>query len=88
MGQFRVYILENSAGRFYIGYTSDLDRRLAEHNDPARAKSKYTAKSGPWILIWSEAHTSRSEAMEREQQIKSMKSARWIHENILRAPDV
>ncbi len=71
-----------------MGQTSDMERRLAEHNDPARAKSKYTAKAGPWRLIWSEAHGSRSEAIVRERQIKSMKSARWIRENLLRTPDI
>ncbi len=88
MGQFWGYILKNSAGRLYVGQTSDLARRLTEHNDPARVKSRYTAKSGPWTLIWSEAHGSRSEAMERERQIKSMKSARWVREKLLKTPDV
>ncbi len=29
---FRVYILQNPAGRFYIGHTDNLETRLANHN--------------------------------------------------------
>jgi putative endonuclease len=75
--------LENTSGRFYVGSTDDLTSRVAEHNDPARDKSKYTAKTGPWRLVWSEPHATRSAAMQRERQIKGMKSARWIRETLL-----
>jgi len=60
---FWVYILENTAGRFYVGHTDGLRRRLDEHNDPTREKSKHTAKHGPWKLVWSEEHPDRSSAM-------------------------
>jgi predicted GIY-YIG superfamily endonuclease len=33
--------------------------------------------------VWCERHASRSSAMKRETQIKRMKSARWIRENLL-----
>ncbi len=82
-GPFWAYILENTDGRFYVGHTDCLERRVEEHNDPTSAKSKYTIKNGPWKLRWSEPHGTRSEAMAREKQIKSMKSARWIRENLL-----
>ena len=78
-----MYVLENSLGRFYVGHTDDLPRRLAEHNDPSREKSGYTAKQGPWRLVWWEEHLDRSSAVRRERQIKAMKSARWIREHLL-----
>ena len=82
-----VYVLENEAGKFYIGQTDDLDRRLQEHNDPMRSKSKFTAKHGTtWRLVWSERHPDRASAMRREKQIKSMKSAKWIRTTLLAAP--
>ena len=56
---------------------------FAEHNDPTRAKSKYTRKHGPWRLVWSEEHPTRSAAVQRERRIKSMKSARWVRDNLL-----
>jgi putative endonuclease len=78
-----VYILQNSVGRFYIGQTDNLSIRLANHNRTDDVNGKYTRKNGPWALIWSEPHPTRSAAMERERQIKSMKSAKWIRENLL-----
>ncbi|MEE9130359.1 MAG: GIY-YIG nuclease family protein [Phycisphaerales bacterium] len=74
--QFWTYILENAAGKFYIGSTDDLDRHVVEHNDPDRPRSKYTVKHGPWKLVWSESHRTRAEAMAREKQIKRMKSSK------------
>lgn len=79
---FRVYILENPAGRFYVGSTDDVDRRLTEHNSILEKKT-YTHKNGPWKLVWTEQHPTRSSAMIREKQIKSMKSSKWIRENLL-----
>ncbi len=89
-GPFWVYVVENPTGKFYVGHTDDLQRRLAEHNDPERAKSKYTRKHGPWTLVWSEEHADRSSAMRRERFIKSRKSAAWIRGYLLgrASPDV
>jgi putative endonuclease len=81
--QFWAYILENPSGGFYIGQTDDLARRLIDHNDPESPHGKYTYKHGPWKLAWSEIHSSRSSAMQRERQIKRMKSASWIREHLL-----
>jgi putative endonuclease len=79
-----VYILENPAGRFYIGSTEDLSRRLEDHNSAEKTFSKYTHKNGPWRLVWSQEHPTRSSAMRREKAIKSMKSATWIQRKLLR----
>jgi len=78
-----VYVLENPQGRFYIGHTDDLARRVANHNRTDKAAGKFTRKHGPWVLVWSEAHPTRALAMVREQQIKRMKSARWIRDVLL-----
>ena len=69
-------------GRFYVGSTDDLEVRVRQHNSPDDL-TKYTHKNGPWTLVWSEAHPTRADAMRRERQIKAMKSARWIRENLL-----
>ena len=80
--EFQVYILQNAAGRFYIGHTDDVPRRVAEHNSD-RGHQTFTHKNGPWNLVWHETHTTRSAAMAREEQIKSMKSSKWIREHLL-----
>ena len=80
---FWVYILENAAGRFYIGQTDDVSRRLHEHNDPQPGLGKYTHKHGPWVIAWSEQHASRQSAMRREREIKAWKSSRLIRERLI-----
>jgi putative endonuclease len=66
-----VYILRCSDGSLYTGITTNLQRRLLEHNSPAGG-SKYTRPRRPVALVYSEAVASRSEAMRRESYIKSL----------------
>jgi putative endonuclease len=70
---FWVYILRStSTGALYCGQTSDLDRRIAQHNDPTYTATKTTKRRrGPWILIWQEEHPTRARAIAREAQIKA-----------------
>jgi putative endonuclease len=80
---YHVYILQNARGRFYVGQTDNLENRVRQHNDPSSDTSKYCPKNGPWTLVWSEPYETRDAAMAREKLIKSMKSARWIRDNLL-----
>ena len=81
--RFWTYILENESGRFYVGHTDDLDRRLSQHNSQDLTGAKYANKHGPWKLVWSEPHGTRADAMRRERFIKSRKSAAWIRTHLL-----
>ena len=77
---YYLYILQSqTTGRFYIGHTNDLERRLSQHNDQ-RYKGSQTTKRfhGPWEIVHSESFISRSEAMLREKEIKSWKSRKKI----------
>ena len=80
---FYVYILQSqTSGRYYCGQTSDLKRRLCQHNDPNYKLTKTTKRfSGPWELVWYEEHKSRSSAMKRERQIKKRGIKRFLEEN-------
>ena len=80
---FWTYILQNPAGRFYIGHTHDLEQRIANHNRIEKSIGKFTRKKGPWTLVWSEPHATRASATRRERQIKSWKSARLIRSALL-----
>ena len=82
---FFVYILRSeSSGKTYVGQTSDLTRRVAEHNDPQHSKVKYTTKNqGPWLLVHSEQFETRSEAMQREKWLKTGAGRDWIKAEIL-----
>jgi predicted GIY-YIG superfamily endonuclease len=50
--KYWVYVLENPAGKFYIGSTGDLAGRVIKHNNLDRDRSRYTAKHGPWQLVF------------------------------------
>ena len=58
---------ESDSG-FYIGFSTNLKRRLAEHT---RGASFATKSRGPWKLIYYEAYTEREDAEGREKFLKS-----------------
>jgi putative endonuclease len=64
-----VYVVECNDGSLYTGYTTDVERRVAEHN--AGDGAKYTAGRCPVTLQYVEYHDSRSAAQQREYEIKS-----------------
>jgi putative endonuclease len=70
---YLVYILENTEGKHYIGYTSDLKQRIKDHNS---TKGRWTKKKGPWRLVYKEAYSTKEEAYSRENQIKRYKGGR------------
>jgi len=80
---FWTYILRNPKGRFYIGHTDNLGVRVGSHNRTDKISGKFTRKNGPWQLVWAEEHLSRADAVSRERQIKSWKSAKLIRERLL-----
>jgi putative endonuclease len=53
--------------RTYVGWTNDLDRRLARHNAGTGARS---TRGRVWFLVYAERHESREEAMSREWHLK------------------
>ena len=69
-GRFFVYVLECADGSFYTGCTSDLERRVAEHNEGKGCR--YTRARKPVRLVHSEEHDSRMAAMRREREVKKL----------------
>jgi putative endonuclease len=65
-----VYVLECADGTFYTGYTTDVERRVAEHD--AGEGAKYTRGRTPVELVHVESFDSRSAAMSREHAIKQL----------------
>lgn len=63
-----VYVLECADGSLYTGYTTDLERRVAEHN--AGDGAKYTRARTPVEVVYRERYDSKSTAMSREYEIK------------------
>jgi putative endonuclease len=66
-----VYVLECADGTYYTGYTTDLERRISEHD--AGDGARYTRGRTPVTLLYSERFASRSAAMAREYEIKQLR---------------
>ena len=66
-----VYILKCSDSTLYTGITSDLDRRVKEHNS-SKLGAKYTRPRRPCTLVYSKEFNNRSEAQVEESRIKSL----------------
>lgn len=70
--QHFVYIVECADGSYYTGYTTDIQRRLNEHNYSFTRGAKYTRSRRPVKLVYSEEHPTRSQALKRENSIKKL----------------
>ena len=63
-----VYLLRCADTTLYTGETSDLDYRLAKHEDGSACV--YTASRRPVALVYCEQFASRDAALKREKQLK------------------
>jgi putative endonuclease len=67
-----VYLLQCADGSLYAGITTDVERRIHEHNHDDKKAARYTRSRRPIELIYSEAHDCRSTASKRESAIKQL----------------
>lgn len=71
-----VYLLQtcdDGPQKSYVGWTVDLKKRLAAHNDGSGAKS---TRGRQWRLVHSETFKTRSAAMSREYELKNNRQER------------
>ena len=68
-----VYVVQCSDDSFYTGYTTDVQRRVREHD--AGEGAKYTRGRTPVELVHAEGFDSKSAAMSREYEIKQLSRA-------------
>lgn len=67
--EYFVYILESEIdGRLYKGQTTNIDKRIKEHNS---GKTKSTKGYMPWKLLYFEIFETRDEAVLREKYFKT-----------------
>ena len=71
-----VYLLRCGDGSLYCGWTTDLDRRLAEHR--CGSASRYTRSRLPVELAWSAPAASRPAALREEARIKRLTRAQKL----------
>jgi predicted GIY-YIG superfamily endonuclease len=77
-----VYILQSAdfPDQQYTGSTSDLKRRLADHN---AGKSTHTAKFTPWVLLWYSAFPDQYRALEFDIYLKSHSGRAFAKKRLL-----
>ncbi len=70
MRKYSVYVSQSKNGRYYIGITEDINKRLKQHNTGI---SKWTKRYKNWRLVYKEDNYTLSEALKREKYIKRQK---------------
>jgi len=77
---YHVYLIESAPNhKWYIGYTTNLKRRLAEHN---RHKNVSTARESRWKLIYCETYVNKMDALGRENFLKSGSGRRFLKKQL------
>lgn len=69
--EYFVYMLECADGTYYIGWTTNLEKRVIAHNT-AKSGAKYTKPRRPVSLKYFEKMPSKSAAMKREYELKQL----------------
>ncbi|MDO8625854.1 MAG: GIY-YIG nuclease family protein [Candidatus Magasanikbacteria bacterium] len=71
---YTVYIIQSEkTGKYYIGFTSNIEDRLSHHNSGA---NRSTRGKGPWHMVYNEIFEDKTLAWKREQQIKRYKGGK------------
>ena len=79
-----VYVIRSEKdGRFYVGMTGDVEKRVKEHN---KGKTKRTKGYTPWKLFFFEEHENRLIARKREVYLKSGYGKSWIKDKYKKGP--
>lgn len=89
-GRYCVYLLECRGGRLYTGITTDIDRRLAEHQTKRRG-AKFTRAYPPVKLLAIQPAASRSAALQLEAALKKLRHVEklaWAAQPARRSVDV
>ncbi len=78
---FWTYLLENQNDKsWYIGYTSNLKRRLAEHQNGYGAQT--TKNKINWQLIYCEGYKNKKDAEGRERFLKSGSGRKFLKKQL------
>ena len=72
-----VYVIQSvTKGVLYTGIAIDPDQRLRKHNGAVKGGAKATRTGRPWNVVFVEGSMTKSEALKREAEIKSLSRAR------------
>lgn len=76
--KFVVYILKCSDGTLYIGKTTDLEKRLKQHNGELKGGAKYTRARNPVQLAYNETFSDHKSCAQREYELKQLSRSEKI----------
>ncbi len=76
---FYTYVIKGVDGELYIGYTHDLKKRLAEHNQGLNLSTK---RYRPWIIIYYECCLNEQDAKRREGYLKTSQGRRLLRRRL------
>ena len=80
MYNYWTYIIKSvKFGNYYIGQSSNISKRLKNHN---LKKSKSSKPFSPWIVIYQKGFATRSEAVKHERYLKSIKKRNFLEKII------
>ncbi|MGM0525936.1 MAG: GIY-YIG nuclease family protein [Pseudomonadota bacterium] len=69
---WKVYLVKCADSSLYCGITTDLERRVKQHNGELVGGARYTRSRRPVTVVYQESHDSRSSATSRERQLKRL----------------
>ena len=77
--QWWIYLVQCSDSSFYSGITTNLERRVRQHNGTLAGGARYTRARQPVVLVWSAPASNRSEAGQLEARLKRLTRDQKCH---------
>jgi putative endonuclease len=65
----------------YVGYSSSIIRRFYSHN--VLANKGYSIKFRPWVVLETDFHSSKKDAMKREKFLKSGDGRKYLKDTVI-----
>ena len=79
---YKVYVIEDQiSGMLYVGFTTDLERRILEHKNGFGGET--TKGAHIWKLIYAEAYVSKNDALGREKFLKGGSGRRYLKKQLV-----
>ena len=72
---WQMYVVQCKDDSYYCGVTTDVERRIQEHNGKGKKGAKYTRSRRPVVVVFTQEFPSRSHALKAESHFKSLKRA-------------
>lgn len=75
---YYVYVIKSREGRYYIGSTENVEKRLKQHN--SKSNRGWTNRFNDWAEVYREEYKTRLEARRRERELKKIRGTKKYKE--------